>query len=105
MRYPPVTRLEPREMGTAVGPFGAETRARMPFTFFWRLHGILDGSGIRLDLCRRVGKEQGSGLFRWMERFFYRVRVWTRRALMLGINEGGVHDNQTLLRRLQFVQG
>jgi hypothetical protein len=121
MRYPPVTRLEPREMGTAVGPFGAETRARMPFTFFWRLHGILDGSGIRLDLCRRVGKEQGSGLFRWMERFFYRVRVWTRRALntvadrrrarivkdalVLGINEGGVHDNQTLLRRLQFVQG
>jgi hypothetical protein len=56
-----------------------------------------------------------------MENFFYRVRVWTRRALntvadrrrarivkdalVLGINEGGVHDNQTLLRRLQFVQG
>lgn len=104
-----------------MGPHGGETRAQMPYNFFRRLNGILHDSGIIPDLCRRLSTEQGNGLLRWMENFFYRVRVWTRRALntvahrrrarivkdalVLGINEGGVHDNQTLLRRLQFVQG
>jgi hypothetical protein len=84
----------------------------MPYDFFRGLHGILDARMIRRN---------GLISLRWMENFFYRVRVWTRRALntvadrrrarivkdalVLGINEGGVHDNQTLLRRLQFVQG